>query len=370
MNDQTPQNQQNQQDQQNRQDQQTAGSAADPTAPVAARRFHLARRPEGWPEAEDVPLRTDDLPALADGEVRVRNTWLSVDPYMRGRMVDRESYVPPFAIDEPLQGGALGIVVASRSDDLPVGTPVQHVQGWRDLAQGSAREFSAYEPIEGVPESLRLHLLGMTGLTAYVALTEIARLREGDVVFVSGAAGAVGTAAGQMARLLGASRVIGSAGSREKTALLTEKYGYDAAIDYKAAPIREQLPEAAPDGIDVYIDNVGGDHLEAALDVMRRGGRAALIGAIAQYNDTAPTPGPDNLARLVTHSLMLRGFTVGDFAAQYRDEFAARAGQWVRDGELVWDETVRDGLESTFDAFVEMMRGANTGKMLVRLRGA
>lgn len=337
--------------------------------PAATRAWHLADRPVGWPDASTFDLRTIELPPLADGEVRVANETLSVDPYMRGRMIDRESYVPPFQVGAPLDGGAVGRVVASRADDLPVGTLVRHMQGWRDVAQGPAAAFDALPELPGAPSSLHLHLLGMTGLTAYVALTTIARMKEGDVVFISGAAGAVGSAAGQFARLLGASRVVGSAGSPEKCAVLTERYGYDAAINYKDAPIREQLPEAAPDGIDVYIDNVGGDHLEAALDAMRRGGRGALIGAIAQYNETSPAPGPDNLVRLVTHSLTLRGFTVGEHAAESRADFAAHVGQWLQEGKLVWDETTYDGLESTPDAFIDMMRGANTGKMLVSLAG-
>ena len=206
----------------------------------------------------------------------------------------------------------------------------------------------------------------MTGLTAYVGLTAVAGLREGETVLVSGAAGAVGTAVGQIARLLGARTVIGSAGSAEKVAALQEKYGYDRALDYKAAPIREQLREAAPEGVDVFFDNVGGDHLEAALDVLNDHGRAALCGAISQYNSGRRAPGPDNLGNLVTRKLTLRGFIVGDHQ-DLADEFRERMSGWFADGRIAYDETVREGIGNAVDAFLAMMRGENTGKMVVKV---
>ncbi len=213
---------------------------------------------------------------------------------MRGRMNDVKSYIPPFALGETMTGGAVGRVVESTAATHPVGSVVVHDLGWRDVAQGDASAFRVVDEIPGVSISAYLGgILGLTGLTAYVGLVHIAHLKPGDSVFISGAAGAVGgTAAGQIARLEGASRVIGSAGSAEKVALLTDRYGYDAAFDYKQAPVREQLRGLAGDGIDVYFDNVGGDHLEAALDVMRNGGRAALCGAISAYNATERTPAP------------------------------------------------------------------------------
>ncbi len=207
----------------------------------------------------------------------------------------------------------------------------------------------------------------MTGLTAYVGLTEIAGIRPGDTVFVSGAAGAVGTAVGQIARLLGAGRVIGSAGSSQKVALLTGKYGYDAAFDYKVAPVREQLAAAAPDGVDVFFDNVGGDHLEAALDVLRPGGRAALCGAISTYNATQRTPGPDNLANVITRGLTLKGFTLGGYLHR-APEFNRLITGWFGEGRIAYDETVVDGIDNAVDAFMSMMRGGNVGKMVVRTR--
>ncbi len=327
----------------------------------------LVRRPTGWPTADDFRTVRVEYGDLAPGQVRVVNEFMSVDPYMRGRMNDVKSYVPPFALGETLTGGAVGRVVASTSDDVPVGSVVLHQYGWRDVVQEDAVGFRVLTERPGLPLSLHLGMLGMPGLTAYVGLVAVAGLREGDTVFVSGAAGAVGTAVGQVARLLGASRVIGSAGGPEKTALLTERYGYDAAIDYKAGPIREQLAAVAGDGgVDVFFDNVGGDHLEAALDVLNPGGRAALCGAIAGYNATDRAPGPDNLMNLITRGLRLQGFTVGGYT-EHAGDFARLMGDWLAAGKVVYDETVVDGLENAVDAFLSMMRGGNVGKMVVRL---
>lgn len=331
--------------------------------------IRLARRPEGWPTPDDFAVETVELDEPAPGEVRVANEFVSVDPYMRGRMNDVRSYVKPYGIGEVITGGAIGRVVASASDDLPVGTVVLHQHGWTDVVQADASTFRPVPDVPGVPLSLRLHILGMTGLTAYVGLTAIANLRPGDTVFVSGAAGAVGTAVGQIAKLLGAGRVIGSAGSDEKVALLTEKYGYDAAFNYKDAPVRQQLAGHAPDGVDVFFDNVGGDHLEAALDVMNDGGRIALCGAIAGYNTTEKTAGPDNLANMITRGLTATGFTLASYL-HLSPEFGEKMTAWFAEGRIAYDETVIDGIENTVEAFLAMMRGANTGKMLVRVGDA
>jgi NADPH-dependent curcumin reductase CurA len=281
-------------------------------------------------------------------------------------MNDVKSYTPPFALGETMTGGSIGRVVESAADALPVGTLVQHDLGWRDIAQADASAFRAVPELPGVPLSVRMGILGMTGMTAYVGLTAIAGVKEGDTVFISGAAGAVGTAAGQIARLLGAKRVIGSAGSAEKVALLTEKYGYDAAINYKDAPVREQLREIAPEGVDVFFDNVGGDHLEAALDVMNDGGRIALCGAIAGYNTDEKPAGPDNMANIITRALSLKGFTLGNYI-HLAPEFQQHMSGWFGEGKIAYDETIVDGIDHSVDAFLEMMRGANTGKMLVRI---
>ncbi|HWV78589.1 MAG TPA: NADP-dependent oxidoreductase [Isoptericola sp.] len=332
---------------------------------IVSTQVQLAARPTGWPAPDDFRTVRVTYGDLEPGQVRVVNEFVSVDPYMRGRMNDVKSYTPPFALGETMTGGAVGRVVESASDDVPVGAVVLHQHGWRDVAQEYARGFSVVPELPGVPLSLYLGTLGMTGLTAYVGLTAIAGMKEGNTVFVSGAAGAVGTAAGQIARLLGAERVVGSAGSAEKVELLTTKYGYDAALNYKDAPVREQLPALVPGGVDVFFDNVGGDHLTAALDVMNDGGRVALCGAIAGYNATDRLPGPDNMANLITRGLMLKGFTLGGYL-HHGAEFRELMTSWFADGKIAYDETVVDGIENAPQAFLDMMAGANTGKMVVR----
>jgi NADPH-dependent curcumin reductase CurA len=334
-------------------------------SPRTSTQIQLVRRPSGWPTTDDVRTVTVELPDLEDGQVRVANEFLSVDPYMRGRMNDVKSYTPPYALGETMTGGAVGRVIESRSDDVAVGAVVVHQHGWRDLTQGDAGGFRVVEEIPGVPNSAYLSVLGMTAFTAFVGLKEIAQLTQGDAVFVSGAAGAVGSMVGQIARLTGASRVIGSAGSAEKVALLTEKYGFDAAFNYKDGPVAEQLAEAAPQGIDVYFDNVGGEHLEAALGAFNDGGRGALCGAIADYNSTEKPVGPKNMANIVTRGLTLKGFTVGNYTRHF-PEFISQMSTWLQNGDVVFDETVVDGIENTFDAFLQLMQGANTGKMVVR----
>ncbi|KAB8171207.1 zinc-binding dehydrogenase [Streptomyces sp. 3MP-14] len=338
------------------------------TLPTTGRAWHLVARPTGWPTDANFALRTAPVSEPGAGEILVRNRYLSVDPYMRGRMNAGRSYVAPFELDEPMLGDALGEVVASRADGVAVGDLVVHQLGWREFATLPAADAAVVPRDLGVPDTAFLGVLGMTGLTAYVGMKDIARVREGDVVFVSGAAGAVGGPAGQLARLLGASRVIGSAGGPEKARLLTEEFGFDAAIDYKAAPVGEQLAKAAPEGIDVYFDNVGGDHLEAALDALNVFGRVAVCGLISSYNATEPVPGPRNLGLVLGRRLRVEGFLVTDHQAR-RAEFLRQTAEWVRSGQLRYRETVFEGIERATEAFLAMMRGGNVGKMLVALEG-
>ncbi|WP_436760270.1 NADP-dependent oxidoreductase [Streptosporangium sp. V21-05] len=328
--------------------------------------MRLASRPSGWPTPENFDLVEVRLPAPAEGEVLVRNLFMSVDPYMRGRMNEGKSYTPPFQVGELLDGGALGEVVASRAPGLAPGDTVTHRSGWREYAVLDAKEARRVEEIPGVPLSAYLGALGMTGLTAYVGLLDIAGFKDGEAVFVSGAAGAVGSMAGQIARLKGASRVVGSAGSREKVTHLVRDLGFDAAFNYRDGEIHEQLARAAPGGIDVYFDNVGGEHLEAAIDELRTYGRAAMCGSISSYNATEPVPGPRNIGLTVGKRLTLRGFLVFDHPARLPD-MIAEVGAWLREGKITFTETVVDGLENAPKAFIDMLRGANTGKMLVRL---
>jgi NADPH-dependent curcumin reductase CurA len=329
------------------------------------RQIVLASRPSGWPTEANFSLAEEGQPDLADGQVRVRNLFMSVDPYMRGRMNDVPSYVPPFRLGEPLEGGAVGTVVESRFTDLAQGDLVMHMLGWRDEAVLPGQHAQKLAEIKDLSPSAYLGVLGMPTLTAYVGLLDIAALTEGDVVFVSGAAGAVGSMAGQIAKLKGAARVIGSAGTDEKVRWLTE-IGFDAAFNYKAAPLFGQLRAAAPDGIDVYFDNVGGDHLEAALAVLNPHGRVAMCGAIAHYNATELPAGPNNLTLVIGKRLTLRGFIVSDHQDRTPDMVAEVAG-WLREGKLFHTETVVEGLDQAPAAFINLLRGHNTGKMIVRL---
>ncbi|WP_031056214.1 NADP-dependent oxidoreductase [Streptomyces sp. NRRL F-5702] len=333
--------------------------------PTSSREWHLVARPHGWPEAEDFALREAAVTAPAEGRILVRNKHFSVDPYMRGRMNDVKSYTPPFKLDHPMDGGAVGEVIASNAEGFAVGDHVLHGLGWREIADMPAKHAVKVDP-DVAPLSAYLGVLGMTGLTAYAGLFDVASFKEGDAVFVSGAAGAVGSQVGQMAKIKGASRVIGSAGSDEKVKLLTEEYGFDAAFNYKNGPVRDQLKEAAPDGIDVYFDNVSGDHLEAAISSFNLHGRATICGMIAQYNATEPTPGPSNMALIIGKRLRLQGMLVGDHT-DLQPQFVRDVAGWLASGELKYQETEVRGIEQGYEAFMGLLRGENTGKMIVSL---
>ncbi|MEZ5279064.1 MAG: NADP-dependent oxidoreductase [Acidimicrobiales bacterium] len=331
-----------------------------------SRQVNLASRPEGMPvpsnfEVVEVPVR-----AAGDGEVVVRNLFMSVDPYMRGRMNDVKSYVPPFQIGQPLEGGAVGEVIESNSSDVAVGDHVVHGLGWREIAVVPAAHTQPAAIVEGVSLSANLGVLGMPGMTAYAGLFDVAAFEEGDAVFVSGAAGAVGSLVGQLAKLKGASLVVGSAGSDDKVAWLTDELGFDTAFNYKSGPVLNQLTAAAPNGIDVYFDNVGGDHLQAAIHALKPHGRVALCGAISMYNNTQPAPGPNNLSLAIGKRLNLRGFIVSDHA-NMREDFISEVGGWLADGTIKSKETIVVGIDGAGEAFIGMLAGANTGKMVVEL---
>ncbi len=332
------------------------------------REVHLASRPHGEPTSDNFRLVETDVRSPDEGEVLVRNAFVSVDPYMRGRMNDVKSYVPPFQLDQAMEGAAVGEVVESRAPQLAVGDTVLHMKGWREYATGKAAEFRKVDPSIAAP-SQYLGVLGTTGFTAWIGLVDIAELKQDDVVFVSGAAGAVGSVAGQIAKLRDAARVVGSAGSDEKVRYLLDELGFDAAFNYRSAPVRDQLRDAAPDGIDVYFDNVGGDHLEAAITSLHNHGRVALCGAISQYNITEPPAGPRNLGLAVTKRLTLRGYIIIDHMDRYRD-FMSEVGPWVAAGRIRTRETIVDGIENATDAFIGLMHGDNVGKMLVRTHPA
>jgi NADPH-dependent curcumin reductase CurA len=332
---------------------------------LKSREWHLLARPHGWPKPEDFALREAEVREPGPGQLLVRNTYLSVDPYMRGRMSEARSYVAPYELGKPMQGGAVGEVIASNAEGFAPGDHVLHSLGWREYALVGARDAVKVDPAVA-PLSTYLGVLGMTGLTAYAGLLRTAAFAEGDAVFVSGAAGAVGSQVGQIARLKGASRVIGSAGSEDKVRLLVEEYGFDAAFNYRNGPVAEQLAKAAPDGIDVYFENVGGEHLEAALGALNLSGRVAICGLISQYNATEPTPGPRNIVRILQNRLRVEGFLVSDHY-DIQSQFVEEVGPWVRDGMLRYRETIVEGIENNCEAFLALLRGENVGKMLVKL---
>ncbi|MBL1117679.1 NADP-dependent oxidoreductase [Streptomyces sp. 110] len=331
--------------------------------PTTGREWHLVARPQGWPKPEDFALREIPVSEPGPGQALVRNLYMSVDPYMRGRMNDVKSYAPPYQLDQPMGGGAVGKVVASNAEGISVGDHVLHFGGWREYATVDAKSAVKVDP-EIAPLPAYLGVLGMPGLTAYAGLLEVASFKEGDAVFVSGAAGAVGSEVGQIAKLKGASRVIGSAGSDEKVRVLLDEYGFDAAFNYKSGPVGDQLKEAAPDGIDVYFDNVGGEHLEAAISRLKVHGRITVCGMISQYNVTEPPAAPRNLGMVIGKRLRMQGMLVGDHQ-HLQEQFFQEVGGWIREGKLHYRETVIKGVENAVDAFLGMLRGENTGKMIV-----
>jgi NADPH-dependent curcumin reductase CurA len=335
------------------------------TTPTKGMEIRLAKRPTGWPTQENFEIVEAEVPRPAEGQIVVRNLLMSVDPYMRGRMNDVKSYAPPFQIGAPLDGGAVGEVVESTVDGFKPGDTVLHSLGWREYAVLDAKHAVKVDP-SVAPLGAYLGVLGMTGLTAYAGLLEVAEFKPGDTVFVSAAAGAVGSVVGQIAKLKGAKRVIGSAGSAAKVKYLLEDLGFDAAFNYKDGPVTQQLADAAPDGIEVYFDNVGGDHLEAALAVANVHARMAICGMISLYNSTEPSTAPRNLAEIIKKRITLRGMLVRDHF-HLQERFVSEVGGWLRDGKLRYQETVVDGLANAPEAFLGMLRGENTGKMLVKI---
>lgn len=319
-------------------------------------------RPHGFPTAEHFTFVESTLPDPVAGSVLVENLYWSVDPYHREMMDD----VPGgFALGAPLEGRTIGRVVASRTPRLTEGEIVLHRQGWRTHAVVTPEEVRRLPRFEGVPLTAYLSILGGTGLTAYVGLTRIARLQEGEDLFVSAAAGGVGTATGRFARLLGAGRLVGSAGSAAKAAHLTREVGYDAVFDYHDGPAAALLAKAAPDGVDVFVDNVGGDQLAAAVGALRDFGRIVRIGTIGQYNTPDAPPPRFDYADIVEKSLRIEGFLVSNYR-DVQEELYEFAVPHLQSGRLTPDETVVDGFEHIVDAFLGMLRGENTGKIIVR----
>jgi NADPH-dependent curcumin reductase CurA len=340
---------------------------------ITSREIRLRQRPQGLPSPHCFELASVKLPAIKEGEVLVKNLWMSVDPYMRGRMDEKESYIAPFAVGKPMEGGAVGRVLASRNPEFAVGDYVQSMLGWREYfvfpATGNeGAEFGGLQKLDDslVPIQAYLGVAGMPGMTAYAGLMLVAQPKPGETVFVSGAAGAVGSLACQIAKIHGCT-VIGSAGSEQKVAWLKQAAGVDAAFNYKkVASVSAALDVACPDGIDVYFENVGSEHLSAAILHMNTGGRIAICGLISEYNVPTGTDERGLFTHILSNSLTVRGFIVTEFWDRY-PEYLKSLSDWIRDGRIKWEETVFEGIEKAPEAFLGLFAGRNLGKMLVKL---
>ncbi len=334
------------------------------------RRWLLARRPEGQVKDADFEWTETAVPTPQPGEAVVRTLYLSFDPAQRGWLNDVPSYIPPVQIGEPMRAGGIGQVVASERDDLAVGDLVQGTLSWQDYVVISDGGMEAPRKISAdVPLTWHLGVLGLTGITAYFGMLDVAGVKEGDVVLVSGAAGATGSVAGQLAKIHGAKQVIGIAGGSQKCAWLTEKAGYDAAIDYKAENIDERLKQIAPKGIDVFFDNVGGVALDAALLNIKQGATVALCGGISSGYSMDLPPGPKYYMQLVIKSARMEGFVVLKFADRFGEAIQALAG-WVSEGKIAFEEDVKHGLENCPEVLRGLFKGRNFGKQLLKVADA
>ncbi len=332
---------------------------------IKSRQIELKSRPEGVPTAANFHLVEVTLPPIADGEFLVQNEWMSVDPYMRGRMNDSASYVQPFQIGKPLEGGCVGKVIESLNADFAVGDYVLGSLGWREKWKSTGEGVSTIDSTLADPQTY-LSTLGMTGMTAWAGLTRVAKLKPGSTVFVSAASGAVGSIVCQIAKSMDC-RVIGSAGKAKKIAWLRGKAHVDAVLNYNETyDLSVELGLLAPNGIDVYFDNVGGVHLEAALDHMNVHGVIVSCGMISTYNATEPASAPRNLFKIIGKRVRMEGMLVFDFLDQ-RDAFLKDMSSWIKSGAIVWEETITDGLQNAPEAFIGLFKGDNMGKSLVRI---
>jgi NADPH-dependent curcumin reductase CurA len=333
-----------------------------------SRRIVLASRPVGEPKPADFRLETAPIPEPGPGQVLIRTLWLSLDPYMRGRMSDAKSYAKPVGIGEVMTGGTVGEVVRSNHDKFAPGDVVLGMGGWQEHAVLDGKELRRLDPASA-PVQTALGVLGMPGMTAYTGLLTIGQPKAGETIAVAAATGPVGSLVGQIAKLKGC-RAVGIAGGAEKCRALIEEFGFDAAVDHRAPDFSEQLRAACPNGIDVYFENVGGAVWDAVFPLLNDFARIPVCGLIANYNMTELPAGPDRTPQLfravLTKRLTIRGFIVWDFQAQAR-EFAAEVGQWLRDGKIKYREDVVEGLENAPQAFMGLLKGQNFGKLLVRV---
>jgi NADPH-dependent curcumin reductase CurA len=325
----------------------------------------LRERPVGKPTLDNFEIIEEEKPSIKEGEILLKTLYVSVDPYLRGRMSDAKSYVPPFKLNEPIQSGVVAEVVDSQHPDFEPGDYVTGNLDWKEYQAISRKGLSKIEN-KNVSLSAYLGVLGMTGMTAYLGLTEIGSPKKGETLVVSGAAGAVGSIVGQIGKILGC-RVIGLAGTDEKVRLLKDKFGFDEAINYRTTKdIKEAIAKAAPDGVDVYFDNVGGDISDAIMVNVNQFGRVVVCGAISLYNETNIPTGPRVQPLLVKNRILMQGFIVSDYASKF-PEAINQLSQWLEEGKLTYSETVVEGFEQIPQAFIDLFEGKNTGKMVVKV---
>ncbi|MBM7662072.1 NADPH-dependent curcumin reductase CurA [Bacillus mesophilus] len=330
-----------------------------------SRKILLANRPKGMPNESNFKIIEERIPEIKSGEVLIKSLYISVDPYMRGRMSDAKSYAQPYKVGEPFVGGIVGKIVESKNDKYQEGGYIEGRLDWAEFNVSDGSNIRRLDP-ELAPISTSLHVLGMPGLTAYFGLLHIGQPKEGETVVVSGASGAVGTIVGQIAKLKGC-RVVGIAGGEEKCAFLTDELGFDAAINYKSTSnLREALKEACPNGVDVYFDNVGGDVSDAVLTLINFQARIVICGQISQYNLEKPELGPRVAGQLLTKSALMKGFIVSDYAP-HNKEGLTQLTKWIKDGHIQYRENMVEGFENAVDAFLGLFRGDNIGKQLVKI---
>ena len=327
------------------------------------RQILLKSRPEGPPSLDNFELTESPIPEPGEGEVLMRIGYLSLDPYMRGRMSAAQSYAKPAVVGQPMVGGTVGEIIKSRNPKFSAGDLVLGYGGWQEYALSSGTGLRKLDPA-AVPVSTALGVLGMPGMTAYVGLLEIGQPRPGETVVVAAASGAVGSVVGQIAKIKGA-RAVGIAGGAEKCRFVTQELGFDACVDHRASDLAQRLEAACPNGIDVYFENVGGAVQQTVWPLLNDFARIPVCGLIAQYSLTTPMPGPD-MFTVLRKRLLLRGFIVTDFAAKHGD-FLREAGEWVRSGRLKYREDITDGLENATATFLGMLQGTNFGKTLMRV---
>ena len=325
----------------------------------------LAKRPVGEPALSSFNFESEDKPTPADGELLLKTLYVSVDPYMRGRMNDAESYIPPFELNQPIEGGVVAEVVESKSEDFEEGNTVVGHLKWKQFQVSDGDGLRSVDA-EAAPLSAYLGILGMTGLTAYFGLSEIGKPKEGETLVVSGAAGAVGSVVGQIGKIHGC-RVVGIAGSDEKVEMLKNRFGFDAGINYKTTDdMAAAVANACPDGVDVYFDNVAGEISDGVHRNMNRFGRIVNCGAIAHYNDTSMPTGPRVEPMLIKKSMLMQGFIIGNYEPKF-PEGVQQLAQWLSEGKLEFSETVIEGFDNIPQAFLDLFDGANKGKMVVKV---